>query len=364
MGAVLVCIQERELSRLVNYEISLPQRHLYLSEEWSVGETNEGRKAGKVEDLPIIERSTILALPGQSLPLQLGIPIHLIMRHRELILVRMLREGAIGVIIKMCHRPTTSWSNGVAKFKVIHRVKLLSVYLVNDLQMGSVVFEEEYCDSYSDRLPLTQSMPCNTASMGLPPWVYRQLSIEGLCEQTVSAVTHYTHVDPSLLPSDPVRLSCWLINSLLVVQVTKSALFEMNCVNKRLHTALEILKTERWLECHCSKVKAYSKHLICVSTDGTHCYFINLAQRLANIVTVSECKHIRVSGRYNEDNTWFPSYYWAAISCRRCRQHVGFKYVNHQANPMTFYGLDTSLMVHKETTKTCYEEEIEQSNTR
>ena len=48
---------------------------------------------------------------------------------------------------------------------------------------------------------------------------------------------------------------------------------------------------------------------------------VDLLQRLANIVTVSECKHIRVSGRYNEDNTWFPSYYWAAISCRRYRYY-------------------------------------------
>jgi len=273
------------------------------------------------------------------------------MRHRELILVRELKEGATGVIIKMCHRPTTSWSNGVAKFKVIDRVKLLSVYLVNDLQMGSVLFETEYCDSYSD-----------TKTMSLPYWVYRQHSIEELCKQTVMSVRQHTHVDTSLLPSDPVRLSCWLINSLLVVQVTKSALFEMSCVNKRIHTALQILKTERWIECHCAKVKVYSKHLICVSDDGTHCYFINLVQRLANIVTVSECKHVRVTGRYSEDNTWFPSYYWAAISCRRCKQHVGFKYVNHQANPMAFYGLDTSLMIHRESNKTCYEMEIQQMN--
>ena len=32
--------------------------------------------------------------------------------------MREMKEGAMGVIIKMCHRPTTSWSNGVAKFKV------------------------------------------------------------------------------------------------------------------------------------------------------------------------------------------------------------------------------------------------------
>ena len=45
-------------------------------------------------------------------------------------------------------------------------MKLLSVYLINELQMGSVVFEEEYCDSYPD-----------TSTMSLPPWLYRFSSL-------------------------------------------------------------------------------------------------------------------------------------------------------------------------------------------
>ena len=74
-----------------------------------------------------------------------------------------------------------------------------------------------------------------------------------------------------------------------------------------------------------------------IAVNGAHAHsFINPAGFIFRIGCFAVAPGARGSGDESDDWTWFPGYFWQAVVCGRCGEHIGWSYRNTSAS---FVGL-------------------------
>jgi hypothetical protein len=74
-----------------------------------------------------------------------------------------------------------------------------------------------------------------------------------------------------------------------------------------------------------------------IAVGGAHEHsFINPAGFIFRIGCFAAAPGARAAGEESDHWTWFPGYFWQAVVCARCMQHIGWSYRNASAS---FVGL-------------------------
>ena len=75
-----------------------------------------------------------------------------------------------------------------------------------------------------------------------------------------------------------------------------------------------------------------------ISMDGHERVFINPTGRVFRVCCFSDAPGAIITGEPTIEHTWFPPYAWNFAICSGCRSHVGWCFVNDEAE-QSFYGL-------------------------
>ncbi|MBI4964327.1 MAG: hypothetical protein HY913_13705 [Desulfomonile tiedjei] len=69
--------------------------------------------------------------------------------------------------------------------------------------------------------------------------------------------------------------------------------------------------------------------------------FVNPAGVRCNFITFGHCENVMVDEKLYMENSWFPGYGWHFLLCRRCSQHLGWKYdaARAEVSPQVFFGV-------------------------
>ncbi len=79
-----------------------------------------------------------------------------------------------------------------------------------------------------------------------------------------------------------------------------------------------------------------------IQINGSHNHsFVNPAGVRCNFTTFVHCENVLVHEDLYIEHSWFPGYGWRFLLCRRCYQHLGWKWdpVGEGGKPDGFFGL-------------------------
>ena len=94
------------------------------------------------------------------------------------------------------------------------------------------------------------------------------------------------------------------------------------------------LKPDDWLCVVCNKKITSDKDRFEYDNQSEF-QFINPSRYYFNILTFSRADGCKDLGEPTSEFTWFEGHFWSYASCRRCSNHLGWKY----SGKNSFYGL-------------------------
>jgi hypothetical protein len=106
-------------------------------------------------------------------------------------------------------------------------------------------------------------------------------------------------------------------------------------IEKEIHTM------SRYICGECSQVICKSEARTNFGDAFEHTFF-NPAGILFRIGCFTTAPGVAIHGTPSDDFSWFPGYYWQAVTCRKCDQHMGWHFTG---SGTPFFGLILPRMV-------------------
>ncbi|WAR25543.1 CRBN-like protein [Mya arenaria] len=149
-------------------------------------------------------------------------------------------------------------------------------------------------------------------------------------------------LQPNKLPSDCTKLSYWVTQNLPVNDTLKLHLLSINSAVQRLRCALGIMEKCSVLCCHrCTREVTSMSSMFSMSVSGPLSAYVNPGGHVHETVTVHHVKNLSLYGRPSTEHSWFPGYAWTIAQCKRCSNHMGWKFTatRKDLQPQKFWGL-------------------------
>ncbi|KAI4488628.1 hypothetical protein M0802_011444 [Mischocyttarus mexicanus] len=367
------------------FDLALPASHSYLGNNLKELRGRTLLDDGIHKGLPLLVKHSIILFPGQTLP----------MKSENIEVIRMLqnciqKDHIFGVIClsngKMVHVGTTAEvyeyfdedllvSSFRLKAKGRQRFKILRVIMKgNDMLFANVKILPEvtlnhpFLDSRLASLNLFRIQPTNeqeskqqdfverveSVITPWPSWVYKQYDPVRLSSK-IHHHLQFLKKRGSIIPKDPVELSFWVAQNVLVDDDERIDLLNFDCAIARLQREIKYLIEDRSLVCiHCNNFIAHQSNMFPMSKEGLQSTYCNGLGIIFETITVYHTKGLILSmDSSSTEYSWFPGYAWTSASCNNCTSHVGWKFtaVKNNLKPKSFWGLCRRALKNKTNKK-------------
>lgn len=176
-----------------------------------------------------------------------------------------------------------------------------------------------------------------------PPWVYKMYDPECVVQRMKKKLYKWNEtIEADKLPNDPVDLSFWVCKNLPLDDSQRLNLLSLDSAVQRLRCALSIMEKCSVICCReCNTQVASTNDVFSLSVEGPMGAYVNPHGHVHETLTVYKSENINLMGRPSKEHSWFPGYAWTIAYCRRCTNHMGWKFTATKKDliPQKFYGL-------------------------
>jgi len=396
---------EADETNAVDYDQSLPVTHSYMGADMEDLKGRTIRDDGEVMLMPLVYKPDIVLVPGQILPLVFFHPQPIFMMEKviagdktfglifgksdgrsrlsnsssfssvgvtcEIFSAKQdVQHGVMTMSIKAEGRQRFELLSKEAQFDgaLMGRIKILpdvylpacppSSLLYTQYTQASCVRSQIVNNNYllqnhkwkDDQARYmigfqrkTIPMLCSSLTP-YPGWVYKLYNPYFLMDCLLHEIRSWNNnIDLNTLPTDPTSFSHWITSNLPLTNNMKIELLEINATPLRLRRQIEIInQCATGLSCDkCSTIVADKNDLFSLSKRGPMDAYVNPQGHVHETVTFYKAQNISLHGRSSTEYSWFPGYAWTVAICKRCRNHLGWKFKASKKDlvPRKFWGL-------------------------
>ncbi|XP_052085302.1 protein cereblon-like [Mytilus californianus] len=176
-----------------------------------------------------------------------------------------------------------------------------------------------------------------------PPWVYKMYDPESVVQRMKQKLNKWNEtLQADKLTNDPIELSYWVCQNLPLDDSQRLNLLSLDSAVQRLRCALSIMEKCSVICCReCKTHVALTNDVFSLSLEGPLGAYVNPHGHVHETLTVYKSQNINLMGRPTKEHSWFPGYAWTIAYCRRCTNHMGWKFTATTKNltPQKFFGL-------------------------
>ncbi|XP_031843037.1 E3 ubiquitin ligase component cereblon [Nomia melanderi] len=359
------------------FDLTLPATHSYLGQNLVELRGRTMFDDGVYMRLPLLNQNCVMLFPGQTLPMT--VDTHAIDMPACL-------EGnrTIGVV---CFRYSNIYPIGVTaeiyecidkgpeegynlKAKGRQRFKILqlnvedyrmsaNVKVLPEITLGPPFFDDRLasldylriCPSTEEDFKKQERVEnLDAAVTPWPGWVYRQYDPLRLSLRIRKHLQFIERMGSSI-PEDPINLSFWVAQNMLLDDTTRKILLNYDCAISRLQMGIKCLIHDKLFACNnCNALIGRQSNMLPMSTEGPLGIYCNRAGFIHDIVTLYSAQGLILSHHPpSTEYTWFPGYAWTIAMCKNCNSHMGWKFtaVESFLKPKTFWGLSRQNIKYK-----------------
>ncbi|RNA36227.1 cereblon isoform X1 [Brachionus plicatilis] len=394
--------EDIDMPAIINYNTELSSNHQYLGQNFEeISASKLMHDSNDVIQIPILDQpsdvffendseNSVQLIPGQVMPIYFYSPIQIQVIRKRLDeknptigfcynpkLLKLNRrsqepvdfstlpeESKLGIVAEIISASYHNENSEIADFSsliesaggVVLKVKGNERFEIKDITgiaIGTVKILPEYVLSTN---PLNRHSPKNlnfifdsflhksdldiknvvhkaeyfNTCLNQPAWVYRNFDCDYLIHfikkelnETFKIKFEDSNIklisDSGLADSNNSKVFCsWLLTNFPFDNKMRINILRMNCINQRL-----ILCNEQF----CSKANVFS-----MTKHGFMGAYLNPGGVVHETLTVS---------KPSTQHSWFPGYAWQIITCKRCNNHIGWKFTNAlpDLKPERFFGL-------------------------
>ncbi|KAL4226760.1 hypothetical protein ACF0H5_014740 [Mactra antiquata] len=182
-----------------------------------------------------------------------------------------------------------------------------------------------------------------------PPWVYKMYDKDHLMKRIKTELQKWDDtLSSDKMPNDATKLSYWVTQNVPLDDNLKLHLLSINSAEQRLRCALNIICKCSVLCCRdCNQQISEMPNVFSMSVSGPLSAYVNPGGHVHETVTVHHATNLNLVGRPSTEHSWFPGYAWTIAQCKRCSNHMGWKFTTKRKDlsPQKFWGLCRSSLV-------------------
>lgn len=347
------------------FDLTLPATHSYLGNNLEELRGRTLLDEGIYMNLPLLIKQSVVLFPGQTLPLTV-FDTETIQMLRQCI----TKNRIFGVVClgydKLISIGTTAEiyeyiegspmegfrikAKGRQRFKILRVTQgygkfSANVKIVPEIDLGLPLWESR--NRAHDHLRHQSSMReklerCDAISTQWPSWVMKRYDVNKLSKKIRM---HFDHIKKrgSHVPDDPTELSFWVAQNLPLADNKRIALLNYDCSIPRLQKEINYLEKDRCFVCNeCNLLIGKQSDMFPMSREGPQSTFCNSGGIIHETVTLYKAEGLVLIGdEPSSEYSWFPGYAWTIVTCRRCRNHMGWLFTaeNNNLRPKSFWGL-------------------------
>uniref|UniRef100_H2YDD6 Protein cereblon n=1 Tax=Ciona savignyi TaxID=51511 RepID=H2YDD6_CIOSA len=367
----------------ITYDQNLPTSHSYLGEMEDCSGVPYQKEDSYIT-MPIMYVSDFVLIPGQTLPLQ-------ITRFNEVSMIQRVidqEDKTFGVLTKKpglemeTTKPTNLYDFGctaeIRSFRETneHEITQLRIVAVgrqrfqvmekrtqidgNVLAKVKIISDAEH-PSLNRNLGFCKN--CHGKSIkgkeswaqlrreswvtAWPPWVHRMYDVDFLRFEIFKELKEWNgRLVESQCPDSATDFSFWVVTMIPLTVERRLFLLQLHSAIQRLRCELNMLRKSTTLHCsYCSLRIADRKEVFSMSFSGPMAAYVNPGG-VHETLTLYKTTNLEHVGRRTTEHSWFPGYAWTICECRRCRQHIGWKFTASDSHlvPQKFWGLTRSAL--------------------
>ncbi|KAK2587505.1 hypothetical protein KPH14_003204 [Odynerus spinipes] len=355
------------------FDLTLPTTHSYLGHNLKELRGRTLLDDGIYRNLPLLVKHSIILFPGQTLPMKVD----------GLQTINMLqnciqKDRIFGVVClgdeKMVRIGTTAeiyeyydGDLGVSSFRLKakgrQRFKILRVIMqgydmisANVKVLPEVTLDPPFLDYRLASLDHLRIQPTNEQEMKQqefvekidsiitpwPAWIYKQYDPLRLSWK-IRQHLQFLEQRGGNIPKDPIELSFWVAQNVLVDDNERIDLLNYDCAIERLQREIKYLIEDRSFVCsHCDAFIAHQSNMFPMSKEGLQSTYCNGVGDIYETITVYHAEGLKLSTHPpSTEYSWFPGYAWTIANCKNCYSHMGWKFtaVDSNLKPKSFWGL-------------------------
>ncbi|EFN75562.1 protein cereblon [Harpegnathos saltator] len=175
-----------------------------------------------------------------------------------------------------------------------------------------------------------------------PAWVYRQYDPARL-SMKIRQHLQFLEIRGGNVPKDPIGLSFWVAENILINHNERLELLRYDCAITRLQREIKYLIEDKIYVCvQCETLIGRQSHMFPMNREGPQGTYVNPEGVIHETITFYHVQGVALSSSSPSTNySWFPGYAWTVAICKRCSQHVGWKFTATDSNlrPKVFWGV-------------------------
>ncbi|XP_066582632.1 protein cereblon [Prorops nasuta] len=360
------------------FDLALPATHSYLGQNL---EELRGRTVlddGIYMNLPLLVKQPIVLFPGQTLPMTVYERQTI-----EMLKTCIQNDRTFGVICsgydKMMQIGTTAEiyeyketngelnlkAKGRQRFKILRLLTKGYGKIFADVRiLPEVILKSPFQDERLTPLDPYRTQPFNEAEARSqekieqfdaavtpwPAWLYRQYDPLRLSLR-IRNYLKFIENRGSNIPKDPVELSYWAAQNLLLDNNERMIVLKYDCAISRLQREIKYLIEDRvFVCCNCDSFIGKQSDIFPMSKEGPQSAYCNSSGVIHETVTFYHAQGLILSNSPpSTECSWFPGYAWTIANCKHCGSHMGWKFtaVQGKLKPQSFWGLTRLNLKHK-----------------
>lgn len=388
--------------RDTTFDLSLPNSHSYLGENMEELKGRTVHTEGEIVMMPLFFQPGVVLVPGQTLPLNLFHPQPISMMKKVIAADKtfglMMSKGnrssdqrnsfaGVGVTCEIYSVREDSVygvdqmslkGEGRQRFRILSKqfqidgVIMGKILILPDAPIPpypemSLIYSQHKHNAISSQVmshnyyvenkkwqfgeprymrgfnPKHRLVLCQSTA-SLPGWIYKLYNPYFLMDCLMNEISSWnSNLKVEDVPIDPTGFSHWITASLPLTNEMKIELIEIDSAVLRLRRQIELMsKCTTTLACNGCRTPITDKaELFCLSRKGPMAAYVNPGGHVHETVTFYKTKNLSLRGRSSTEYSWFPGYAWTIAECKKCRQHMGWKFTAAKKGlePTKFWGL-------------------------
>ncbi|KAJ3602071.1 hypothetical protein NHX12_029831 [Muraenolepis orangiensis] len=386
--------ENAERTNVINFDPSLPTSHAYLGSDMEEFHGRTVHDDDSCQTIPVLPHTSVMLLPGQTLPLQLFRPQEVsmmrtvIQRDRTFAVLAHSDTGEsepeFGTTAEIyAYREEQEYGIETVKVKAVGRqrfkvhelrtqadgIKQATVRILPECILPdplSVVHLRTLSRTHThpSSRPAAQSSKqahCwwytyrqrkfNCANLTpWPPWVYALYDPESLMNRVKKQLHEWDeNLKDDSLPTNVVDFSYRVAACLPIDDALRLQLLKIGSAIQRLRCELDIMDRCTSLcckQCHDTEITTKNE-IFSLSLYGPMAAYVNPHGYVHETLTVYKTSNLNLIGRPSTMHSWFPGYAWTIAQCRNCGSHMGWKFTadKKDLSPPRFWGLTRSALL-------------------
>ncbi|XP_012226592.1 protein cereblon isoform X1 [Linepithema humile] len=234
-----------------------------------------------------------------------------------------------------------------ANVKVLPEITLGPPFL--DQRLASLDHLRVFPDSETDIKKQKKDMKkqervenLDAAVTAWPAWVYRLYDPKRLSFK-IRQHLQFLETRGGNVPKDPVDLSFWVAQNILMDHSERLMLLNYDCAISRLQREMKYLVEDNIYVCvNCESFIGRQSHMFPMNREGPQGTYVNPGGVIHETITFYHVQGVMLSDTPpSTEYSWFPGYAWTIAICKGCLHHVGWKFTATESDlrPKAFWGL-------------------------